>query len=77
MTTLPDDTSHCDRCGTDVTPGGLDKAVVVSDVGEDGLVVNLHFCREKKCDRRVLSRANVKYRLERKNIKPTRATPTK
>lgn len=56
----------CDRCGTDVGNAAIDKCVIVSDLDPDnpGLVRNLHFCRENGCDKKVLSKRNLKYRLE-------------
>ncbi len=68
MTTQPDGSIACDRCGTDVGNGGVFAALVVSDLdAEAGLVRNLHFCRDrdgaKGCDKKILSPANLAHFL--------------
>lgn len=62
-----DDSSHvCDRCGADVGNAAIDKCVIVSDLDPElpGRVRNLHFCRKNGCDRKVLSKRNLRYLLE-------------
>lgn len=64
---IADDHFECDRCGGDCGNGGVASCVVVSDIDPDaGLVVNYHFCRENRCDKKVLSKANRKHYLEQK-----------
>jgi hypothetical protein len=63
MTMLPSGKAVCDRDGTDVGNGGIDLCVIVSDVDPDnrGMVLNLHFCRENGCDKKVLSARNLEH----------------
>lgn len=65
MTYSPDGTGTCDRCGADIGNAGVDKAVVVGDLDPDneGMVRNLHFCRENGCAKRVLSPRNLDHYL--------------
>lgn len=47
------DGSHaCDNCGTDVSPGSLNVAVVVSAVHPENptMVENYHFCLDREVD---------------------------
>lgn len=46
----PDGSFGCDRCDADVGNGGVDVALVVSDLDPDlrGHVRNLHFCRSRE-----------------------------
>lgn len=66
MTRLPSGENRCDRCGFDVENAGIDKCIIVSDLepSDAGMVRNLHFCRQNGCDKRVLSKRNLKYLLE-------------
>ena len=58
----------CDRCGADIGNGDITHAIVVGDLDPDreGLVRNLHFCRENGCAGKVLSARNMAAYLERK-----------
>jgi hypothetical protein len=64
MSAQPDGTTRCDRCGTDVGNGGIDRAVVAADHTASGGMVTYHFCRENGCARTVLGKANLKARKE-------------
>lgn len=74
MSTLSNGQNVCDRCGASVGNASVVNCVVVSDYTAEGQVINLHFCREpteelpdmKECARRILSRANVRHRIEKK-----------
>lgn len=65
MTMLPSGQFVCDRDGTDVGNGGVDRCIIVSDLDPDpearGMVRNLHFCRENGCDQKVLSARNLEH----------------
>lgn len=52
MTVRADGTVECDGCGLDLGNGGIDKCVIVMDVGpvEEGGVRKYNFCREHKGD---------------------------
>ena len=64
---MQDGEAVCDRCGGDAGNGDLLSCVVVSDyVEETGMVLNMHFCRANKCDKKILSKANVKSRHDKK-----------
>lgn len=56
----------CDKCGGEAGNGGVRDCVVVSDLNlESGLVVNYHFCRENKCDKKLLRSSMLTAYLER------------
>ena len=63
MTQRADGSASCDRCGADVGNGGVAEAVVVSTLGSDGLVRNLHLGLAHRCGcaRRVLTRAALRH----------------
>lgn len=68
------DKFFCDKDGTDCGNGGVVDCVVVSDITEEGAVINRHFCRDKKdedgkithhgCDKKVLNTTHLKYYIE-------------
>lgn len=47
---------NCSRCGADVGNGGLDKAARVTDLDDNGEIVQRFLCRAKNCAGRVLTR---------------------
>ena len=58
---------ECDRCGGSAGNGSVLECLVVSRLDEAGTgVENLHFCRENKCDTKVLSKANLAHYLEQR-----------
>lgn len=73
MSMNPDGTFACDRCGADVDNGGIQAAVVVSDLDPEarGMIRNLHFCRDRVegedesreeirgCEHKVLTPSNL------------------
>ena len=68
---LQDGKYVCDRDGVDVGNGGVQSALVVSDLDPDrpGMVRNLHFCRDREedgekikgCAGKVLTSRNLEY----------------
>lgn len=71
--TMRDSMAICDRCGGPAGRGGVAEALVVSDLNaENGMVLNLHFCRTrtidgettKGCDKSVLTPRNLEAFLE-------------
>lgn len=56
------DETVCDRCGTELGNGSVDKCIIVADLDprQPGLVRNLHFCRGEGCAEAVLSADNMR-----------------
>lgn len=51
MTTMPENTTYCDKCGGDLTPANLVNSVIVSVMVEGGEAVQLHYCLAKDAER--------------------------
>lgn len=65
----------CNRCGASVGNGGVDMALVVNDLDDDGMVINRHFCRDrddpdnegkrlKGCAGRLMTASNLAHERE-------------
>lgn len=66
MTMQANGSASCDRCGADVGNGSVAEAVVLSTLGDDGLVRNLHLGLAHRCGcaRRVLTRKALAHYVE-------------
>lgn len=70
---------NCARCGANIGNGGIDLCLVVSDLDPEvpGMIRNLRFCRENKCDRKVLTSANTAYWDEQRPAAADKSTSTR
>lgn len=52
----------CDRCGNKMPSGSVEYCAVMSFLNEeDNLVVTTHFCKGNGCDKKLMTKQNLKH----------------